>query len=194
MISLLLAALPALSQVEGLQEKPNIVFILADDLGWSDLTPEVAPNLVRLKGLRLTSWGVCQNCAPTRACLMTGQYPPRTGIYTVDTLARGRAEDRKLVPPENETKLPLDRATIAQALKAAGYATAMFGKWHLGQAGEHHPGRRGFDEAITTMGKHYDFVTQPKTEVPKDVYLADWLTDRAVEFITKSKDRPFFLY
>src|SRR5688572_19688467 len=176
-------------------ERPNIVFILADDLGWTDLSCQGSgyyetPNIDRLaaRGTRLSSWGVSQNCAPTRASLMTGQYAPRTGIYTVDTLARGRAEDRKLVPPENETNLPLDRTTIAQALQASGYATAMFGKWHLGETGEHHPGRRGFDEAITTMHKHFDFATRPKTDVGKDVYLADWLTDRAVDFITRSKD------
>jgi arylsulfatase A-like enzyme len=200
MKSIFLAA--ALSVVEGAPqaapERPNIVFILADDLGWSDVASAYyeTPNIDRLaaRGMRLSSWGTCQNCAPTRACLMTGQYPPRTGIYTVDSLARGRAEDRKLVPPENLTELPLDRTTIARALQASGYATAMFGKWHLGETGAHHPGRRGFDEAITTMHKHFGFVTRPKTDVANDVYLADWLTDRAVDFITRSKDRPFFLY
>src|SRR5687768_7566935 len=109
-------------------------------------------------------------------------------------LPQSAPERPNIVPPENETKLPLDRTTLAQALKASGYATAMFGKWHLGETGEHHPGRRGFDEAITTMHKHFDFATRPKTDVGKDVYLADWLTDRAVDFITRSKDRPFFLY
>ena len=196
---LLLALLaPAAAQAE---RPPNIVFILADDLGWTDVgcqgsTYYETPAIDRLasQGLRLTQYLHCQNCAPTRAALMSGQYPPRTGVYTVDTLERGDAKDRKMEVPKNETNLPLDRTTVAQALKSAGYATGMFGKWHLGQQGAYHPGKRGFDEAIVSMGRHFDFVTTPKVDVPKGAYLADWLTDRAVEFLEKSREKPFFLY
>src|SRR5438876_6356193 len=145
---------------------PNIVFILADDLGWTDLGCQGSkyyetPNIDRLaaSGLRFTSHYHSQNCAPTRACLMTGQYAPRTGVYTVGTLERGMAKGRKMVVPENVVNLPLDRRTVADALKRGGYVTGIFGKWHLGQKGDYHPGKRGFDEAITTMGKHFDFVT-----------------------------------
>ena len=74
-------------------------------------------------------------------------------------------------------------------MKAAGYATALFGKWHLGQQGKYHPAQRGFDEAITSMGKHFDFATQPKVEYPKGAYLADWLTDQALEFIETEQGR-----
>jgi len=70
----------------------------------------------------------------------------------------------------------------------------MFGKWHIGQQGEYHPGQRGFDEAIVSMGKHFDFATSPKTEYPAGQYLADFLTDKAVDFIQRHKDHPFFLY
>jgi arylsulfatase A-like enzyme len=70
----------------------------------------------------------------------------------------------------------------------------MFGKWHLGQQGEYHPGQRGFDEAIVSMGQHFDFVTHPKVEYPAGQYLADFLTDQAVDFIRRHKDGPFFLY
>jgi arylsulfatase A-like enzyme len=70
----------------------------------------------------------------------------------------------------------------------------MFGKWHLGEDAEHHPAKRGFDEAISSAGRHFDFATNPKTEVPKGQYLADFLTDRAVDFIRRKKDAPFFLY
>lgn len=183
------------------QSRPNIVFILADDLGWTDLGCQGSkyyetPNIDRLaaQGLRLTSYYHCQNCTPTRAALMSGQYPPRTGIYTVGSLERGDAGRRKLDVPQNETNLPLDRVTIAQALKDAGYATGMFGKWHIGQQGPYHPGRRGFDEAIVSMGRHYNFTTQPKAEVPEGAYLADWLTDKAVDFLERHKSGPFFLY
>jgi arylsulfatase A-like enzyme len=70
----------------------------------------------------------------------------------------------------------------------------MFGKWHLGQRGEYLPGRRGFDEAIVSNGRHFDFETEPETPYPKGQYLADFLTDRAVDFIRRHRDRPFFLY
>jgi len=95
---------------------------------------------------------------------------------------------------DNVTELPSDKITIAQTLKGAGYATAMFGKWHLGNNGNYHPGKRGFDEAIVSMGAHFDFVTNPKVEYPKGQYLADFLTDKAVDFIQRHKDGPFFLY
>jgi arylsulfatase A-like enzyme len=78
-------------------------------------------------------------------------------------------------------------------MKKAGYDTALYGKWHLGQQGKHHPSQRGFGDAITSMGKHFDFVTQPKVDYPKGTYLADWLTDNALKFIEKNKEKPFFL-
>jgi arylsulfatase A-like enzyme len=181
--------------------RPNIVFILADDLGWTDLGCQGSkyyetPHIDRLaaQGLRFTSHYHTQNCAPTRACLMSGQYGPRTGVYTVGTLERGLGKDRKMVVPVNNTLLPLDRRTVADSLKGAGYKTGMFGKWHLGEKGEHHPGQRGFDEAIVSMGKHFDFATNPKVSYPQGQYLADWITDRAVDFIARHKDEPFFLY
>lgn len=181
--------------------KPNIVFILADDLGYTDLgcmgskyyeTPHI--DKLASQGMRLLAHHHCQNCTPTRAALMSGQYPPRTGVYTVSSLVRGKPAERKLNVPENATSLPLDRRTIADQLKAAGYSTGMFGKWHIGQNGDYHPSKRGFDEAIVTMGAHFNFKTQPPVHAPADAYLADWLTDKAVDFIQRNKDRPFFLY
>jgi arylsulfatase A-like enzyme len=99
-----------------------------------------------------------------------------------------------MIVPANVTNLPLDRVTVAQALKAAGYATGHFGKWHLGNGAQYHPGQRGFDEAIVSAGKHFDFNTNPKVDVPAGTYLADFLTDQAVRFIEKNRDKPFFLY
>jgi arylsulfatase A-like enzyme len=90
--------------------------------------------------------------------------------------------------------LPQDKITVAQVLKGAGYATGMFGKWHLGNAKGYHPADRGFDEAIVSMGAHFDFNTNPKTDYPQGQYLADFLTDKAVDFIKRHKDGPFFLY
>ncbi len=97
-------------------------------------------------------------------------------------------------PVDNVTQLPLDRDIIAKQLGKVGYKTGMFGKWHIGEAGGHHPGKRGFDEAITSMGKHFDFTTNPPMDVPEGTYLADFLTDRAEDFIRRHKDESFFLY
>lgn len=182
--------------------KPNIVFILADDLGWSDLGCQgskyyESPHIDRLaaQGMRFTDGYTCgPNCQPTRAALMSGQYGPRTGVYTVGGIDRFNWQSRPLRPVDNVQQLPLDRVTLGQAMKSAGYKTALFGKWHLGQQGQYHPGQRGFDEAIVSMGKHFDFVTLPKVDYPKGTYLADFLTDRAVDFIRREKDGPFFLW
>ena len=181
--------------------KPNIVFIMADDLGYTDVACfgskyYETPNIDRLaaQGMKLTNYHHHQNCTPTRAALMSGQYSARTGVYTVGGIDRFDWSKRPLRPVDNVTHLPLDRVIVAGALKAAGYATGMFGKWHIGQDGAYHPGKRGFDEAIVSMGAHFDFNTDPKTEYPKGQYLADFLTDKAVDFIKRHKAGPFFLY
>jgi arylsulfatase A-like enzyme len=181
--------------------RPNVVFIMADDLGWTDLACQGSrfyetPHIDRLAadGMRLTCHHHCQNCTPTRAALMSGQVAARTGVYTVGDIDRFDWSMRPLEPVKNVTSLPLDRRTIADQLKAAGYATGMFGKWHLGEKGDHHPARRGFDEAIVSMGRHFGFETNPKVDHPQQEYLADFLTDRAVDFIRRHRDGPFFLY
>lgn len=181
--------------------KPNIIFIMADDLGYTDVACfgskyYETPNIDRLatQGMKLTNYHHHQNCAPTRAALMTGQYAPRTGLYTVGGIDRFEWQQRPLRPVDNQPNLKLDRTLLPAALKQAGYATGMFGKWHLGNGPEYHPSKRGFDEALVTEGKHFDFETRPKFEYPKGQYLADFLTDRAVDFIKRHKDEPFFLY
>jgi arylsulfatase A-like enzyme len=198
----LLTCLGAAPACRAAARPPNIVFILADDLGYTDLACYGSkfyetPNIDRMaaSGIRFTSGYTCgPNCAPTRAALMSGQYGPRTGVYTVGSIERFDWRSRPLRPVDNVTQLPLTKITIAQTLKKAGYATAMFGKWHLGEDASHHPSQRGFDEAIVSMGVHFDFVTHPPVEYPKGTYLADFLTDKAVDFIRRHKDGPFFLY
>jgi arylsulfatase A-like enzyme len=125
---------------------------------------------------------------------MSGQYGPRTGVYTVGGIDRFNWESRSLRPVDNVQKLAPEKITIAEALKKAGYATGMFGKWHLGEDADHHPSKQGFDEAVVSMGKHFDFATNPKTPYPDGTYLADFLTDKGVDFIRRHKDGPFFLY
>lgn len=182
-------------------KKPNIIYILADDLGWTDTGAYGSqyyetPNIDRLTagGMKFTAYHNCQNCQPTRAALMTGQYSPRTGVYTVGGIDRFDWKSRPLRPVDNVAALPLDRVTIADQLKLAGYKTGMFGKWHLGNGPQRHPSNRGFDEAIVSDGKHFDFETQPKVDVPEGAYLADFLTDRAEDFIRRHREGPFFLY
>lgn len=189
------------SAAEAAPRQPNIVFIMADDLGYTDLgcfgsRYYETPHIDRLasQGLRLLSHHHCQNCTPTRAALLSGQYGARTGVYTVGGIDRFDWSRRPLRPVDNVTELPLDRDIIARQLQAAGYATGMFGKWHIGERGAYHPRQRGFDEAIVSMGRHFDFATNPQTEYPRGQYLADFLTDRAVDFITRHKAVPFFLY
>lgn len=184
------------------RDRPNIVFILADDLGYTDVACYGSkyyetPNIDRLaaQGLRFTNGYTCgPNCQPTRAALMSGQYGPRTGVYTVGNIDRFNWQSRPMRPVDNVTGLPLEKITIAQTLKSAGYATAMFGKWHLGEDASHHPSRRGFDEAIVSAGKHFNFETKPKVDVPEGAYLAGFLTEKAVDFIRRHKEQPFFLY
>jgi arylsulfatase A-like enzyme len=182
-------------------KRPNIIFIMADDLGWTDLACYGSkyyetPNIDKLasQGVRFLAHHHCQNCTPTRAALLSGQYGARTGVYTVGGIDRFHWQSRPLHPVDNVEQLPLDRATFAQQLKSAGYATGMFGKWHIGQKGKYHPSQRGFDEALVTMGQHFDFVTDPPVDYPKGQYLADFLTDRAVDYIQRHQKEPFLLY
>jgi arylsulfatase A-like enzyme len=184
---------------------PNVVVILADDLGWADLgcygsRYHETPHIDRLaaSGMRFTdAYSAGSNCTPTRAALLSGQYAPRTGVYTVGPTRRWDTSRQPLVPVENREHLPAATATIADVLKAAGYATGLFGKWHLDDTRDH-PSGRGFAEALIAGGivqqGHFAFRTRPPVDVPAGAYLADFLTDKAVDFIARHRDGPFFLY
>lgn len=190
-------------------KRPNIVFIFADDLGWSDVGCNGAryyetPNIDRLarQGIRFTeAYMNAANCAPSRAALYSGQYGPRTGMYCVAGSERGDADCRTVVPPRNAGDLPLDKVTLGQALQAGGYRTALFGKWHLGYSADHHPTKRGFDEGVIcykpTLNGHWapKFQTKPDNKAPEGTYLGDYLTDLAVDFLERHKgdDKPFLL-
>jgi len=182
--------------------KPNVVLIIADDLGYTDLgcygsryyeTPRI--DQMAAEGVRFTQgYTAGPNCQPTRAGIFSGQYGARTGVYTVGSIDRFNWRSRSLRPVDNVTELPLNCWTLGQVMKQAGYRTAYFGKWHLGEKGPYHPGARGFDQAITSAGKHFDFVTNPPTNYPPGTYLADFLTEKSVEFIRQqSAETPFFL-
>ncbi len=185
---------------------PNIIYIEADDLGWFDLGFQGnqfydTPNIDELasQGMVFTNaYSAATNCAPSRASLMTGQYTPRHGIYTVGRSDRGKSEDRKLIPVKNTLSIAKDNLTIAHALKTAGYKTCTIGKWHI----SNDPLENGFD--INIAGGHGANVFQKGYHSPYNYpncvqeaegeYLTDRLTNEAIDFITANKDSSFFLY
>lgn len=175
-------------------EKPNIVFILIDDMGCTDVGFMGAnyyetPNIDRLakNGMIFTqAYANAANCAPTRACLLSGQYTPRHGVFTVSNSDRGKSENRRLIPVVNNETLPLEKITIAEALKPAGYTCAAIGKWHVGNSQK----LQGFD-----VGFDRDNIGYPRGHFNTDgEYLTDRLTEEGVKFISENKDKPFFLY
>lgn len=191
-------------------KKPNIVFILIDDLGWKDVgfmgsRYYETPNIDKLasRGMVFTNaYANAPNCAPSRACLMSGKYTPRHGVYTVGNPERGRAHQRKLIPAMNKTVLDPEFITIPEALRKSGYVSASMGKWHLGTDPAAGPVAQGFDVNIAGDhrgspggGGYFGPYKNPNlSDGPKGEYLTDRLTDEAVKFIETNKDGPFFLY
>lgn len=187
---------PAVAQTD----RPNIVIIVADDLGYADIgvqggkdIPTPAIDSIAHNGIRFTDAYVSgPYCSPTRAGLMTGRYPQRFG------------HEFNLNPAVHQAYgLPLTETTMAARLKTAGYRTGLFGKWHLGYADRFHPMERGFDEFFGFLAGAHSYLDpgpaanplldgrKPVTETP---YLTDALADRAVDFIKRHQSQPFFLY
>jgi arylsulfatase A len=193
-------------------DRPNVVFIIADDLGRNDLgcygsTFHRTPHLDQLAkdGVKFTdAYAACPVCSPTRAAVMTGKYPARLNLTDWLPGRTDRAE-QKMLRPAIVQQLPLDEVTLAEELKAAGYATGHIGKWHLGGAG-FEPTRQGFDINVggDQAGSPRSYFAPYKNamglfmpgleQAPDGEYLTDRLTDEALKFIEQNKDRPFFLY
>ena len=186
--------------------KPNIVLIYIDDYGWRDVgfngtkfyeTPN-ADRIAREGMIFRSAYSNGPNCAPSRACLMSGLYSPRHGIYTVANSDRGKAPLRKIIPTKNTTVLADEFVTMAEALKAGGYTTATMGKWHLGKD----PTTQGFDINIAGRewgspsggGYHSPYKYPNLVNKQKGEYLTDRLGNEAAKFIEEHKDKPFFLY
>jgi arylsulfatase A-like enzyme len=177
----------------GAQTRPNIVFILADDLGVNDLgsygrRDHRTPNLDGLaaRGMRFTTAYVASPiCSPSRAALLTGRVPARLHITTF-LPGRADAPSQKLLHPPIRQQLPLEEVTLAERLREAGYATAAIGKWHLGGAG-FTPREQGFDVY------HAGRATTPPSDTEGGKGEYD-LTQEAARFIDANRDRPFFLY
>lgn len=188
----------------GEDKKPNIIFINVDDLGWKDLGVYgsgyyLTPNIDRLaqEGMLFTdAYAAAANCAPSRACLMTGMYTPRHGIYTVNSSERGKSNTRKLIPEPNTTVLKEEFVSIAEQFQTAGYKCISIGKWHLGDD----PRLQGFEQNIagTKLGHPKSYFSPYKNrnlpDGPPGENLTDRLTDESIRFIRESKDNTFFLY
>ena len=205
-ISAALALCCSVTNAQRRDARPNIVFILADDYGWRDLSCYGSgfyqtPNLDALaaQGMRFTNaYAACNVCSPTRASIMTGKYPAR--LHLTDWLpGRPDMPTQKLNRPQILQHLPLEETTIAQAFKEAGYATGFIGKWHLGGP-NFYPDKQGFEVNIAgcQLGSPPSYFSPYKIPTlldgPEGEYLTDRLTDEAVQFIGDHKDKPFFLY
>jgi arylsulfatase A len=197
-----LASGPAMAAVE----HPNIVLILADDLGWTDLSCYgsdlyQSPHIDRLAqdGVRFTqNYSACCVCSPTRAALLTGKYPAR--LHVTDWIPGQPPANPRLIVPDFTKHLPLEEVTLAEALHPQGYATGSIGKWHLGDEA-YYPERHGFD--VNIAGTHapqpapgyfapYNIATLPQG--PDGEYVTDRLGEEAVKFIRAHAQQPFFLY
>ncbi|KJF43529.1 sulfatase [Draconibacterium sediminis] len=182
--------------------KPNIVLINIDDMGWKDVgfmgskyyeTPNI--DALSANGMVFTNgYAAASNCAPSRACLMTGKWTPRHGIYTVNSSERGASKDRKLIPTVNTEILAEEHQIIPKVLKSYGYTTCHAGKWHL----SHNPTEYGFD--INIGGSHagmprsyYPPYKNVNLEGSSNKYLTDAIMDRAIEFVD-TVQQSFFLY
>jgi arylsulfatase A-like enzyme len=213
LLAILLGGCVNLGQDQG---PPNIIFILADDLGWMDLETYGSqyyetPNLTRLAGMGMSftnAYTANPLCSPTRASIMTGRHPGRF-FLTLPAghlppnpdevlMAKEAAPWQKMICPKSRTFMPLEEYTIAEALKAAGYTTAHIGKWHLGHR-DYWPDRQGFDINIggaqnpgpPSYFAPYKIETLP--DGPDREYITDRCAEEAVRFIENHKEGPFFL-
>ena len=188
---ILAAAVPSGGQAARMDNRPNLVVILSDDQGWGDLSVHGNVNLktphidsLARDGAIFDRFFVCSVCAPTRAEFLTGRYHPRGGVHGVTTGAE---------------RLNLDEKTIGDTFKAAEYATAAFGKWHNGTQYPYHPNARGFDEfygfCSGHWGQYFDPVLEHNGQIVRGKgFIIDDLTDHALAFMERNKNRPFLCY
>lgn len=185
---------------------PNFIFILVDDLGWTDLgiygssfheTPNI--DLLASQGATFTNaYAASPVCSPTRAAIFTGKYPSRVGI--TDWIPGLDPKNRKLLGPQDLDRLPLNEVTLAEQMKQNGYKTFFAGKWHLGSEG-YFPEQQGFDfnigghEKGQPPGGYYSPYNNPKlSDGEEGEYLTDRLTDESLKFLEANKEGPFFLF
>ncbi len=193
--------IPAAAQAET-RRQPNFILILMDDMGWRDVgfmgnKFVETPNIDRLaaKGLIFTqAYASAPNCAPTRACLMSGLYTPRHGVYTVvDPNHPADSPRNKLLAAESKAELGTHFVTLAEALRDGGYATGFFGMWNLGRGrtGPVTPGGQGFTKVV--FPENIGFAKDAYFNTKGD-YLSDRLTDEVIGFMEHNREQPFFVY
>ena len=187
--------------------KPNVIFILVDDLGWNDLGYTgskfyESPNIDTLSNYSFhftNAYSASPVCSPTRASIMTGKHPSRVNI--TDWIPGNDPKDKPLLGPQDLDALPLEEITIAEELKSSGYNTFYVGKWHLGSKGSY-PEEHGFYiniggfEKGSPMGGYYSPYKNPKlSDGPEGEYLTDRLTDEALGLINnRDSSKPFALF
>jgi arylsulfatase A-like enzyme len=200
-LTLALLGGPGAAADSGNGRRPNVVIVLVDDMGWADLgcygskdirTPHV--DRLAARGVRLTSfYSNGPVCTPTRAALMTGRWQQRVGL------------EWAIYPGQKEPGLPASETSLARMLKGAGYATALFGKWHLGYRPEFGPNAHGFDEFFGLLSGNVDHYSHKEVNGEPDWYdntkpvevagySTDLITARAVAFIDRHAREPLFLY
>ena len=188
-------------------EAPNIVLIVADDLGWTDVSYMGSSfyetsNIDKLSKNGMTflnGYASSANCAPSRATMLTGKYHPYHGIYTVRNSDRGNRKTRKIIPIKTKTKLEHNHFIIPEMLKSRGYVNGHFGKWHMGDEPNFMPNNQGFDESFFINKSNNQtkkiWTGGEVTQNPFDnKLLTEAFTNGAKAFIKKNKDLPFFLY
>ncbi len=188
-------------------ERPNIVLILADDLGWNQLgcygssfyeTPHL--DALARQGTRFTdAYAASPICSPSRASIMTGKYPARLRVTQFISPGDYAGEAIKLSEPDWTRRLPLEEETIAEALKDMGYATAAFGKWHLSQAKTppgslpFNPDKQGFDQHFVTY-KPVPRMAREWQTPENDAHNVRIITEKSLEFMEENRETPFFLF
>ena len=185
---------------------PNLVFILVDDLGWSDLGYSgssfyESPNIdaLSMESVQFThAYAAGSVCSPSRAAIMSGKHPARVDI--TDWIPGSDPMDEKLIGPEDLFELPLGEQTLAEAFRDGGYETFFAGKWHLGSH-DFYPEDQGFNmnmgghEKGSPPGGYYSPYKNPKlTDGPEGEYLPDRLTDESIQFLQTEREQPFFLF
>ena len=187
------------------ESPPNMIFILADDLGYSQLgcygsnfykTPHI--DKLAEEGMRFTNaYAACAVCSPTRASIMTGKYPAR--LHLTDFIAGNKRNSYPLTQPDWQKYLLLEEITFAEILKEHGYRTALFGKWHLSQEKTapgslaFNPDKQGFDESFVTY-KPSQSMAQPWQDAENDAHNVDTITSLAIDFLERNRSNPFFLF
>jgi arylsulfatase A-like enzyme len=183
---------------------PNIILIFADDLGWKDVgyqgsslceTPSI--DALAREGMVFSSaYAAAGNCAPSRACLLSGNYTPRHHVYAVGSTDRGNKAQQRLIPAPNRGGLAREDITVADALKSAGYKTGHFGKWHLDGPGGAKPSAQGFDLTFDSLGEGAvgEGSEANRAGLPADPKGVFTLTRKAIDFIQANRDGPFFCY